>query len=70
MFKINQEYVQNFEIHVVGGQIHQELWVPAEELEEFNRHIIGKIEIIAAYYGDEFDLPINPKTNLPIDLDC
>ena len=24
-------------------------WVPAEELEEFNRHIIGKIEIISEY---------------------
>jgi hypothetical protein len=26
-----------------------ELWVPAEELDEFNRHIVGKIEIVAEF---------------------
>ncbi len=28
---------------VADGSLHTELWVPAEELEEFNRHIVGKI---------------------------
>ena len=26
-----------------------ELWVPAEELDEFNRHIVGDIEIVAEF---------------------
>lgn len=26
-----------------------ELWVPAEELDEFNRHIIGKIKVIKEF---------------------
>jgi hypothetical protein len=25
--------------------MHNELWVPAEELEEFNRNIVGLIEV-------------------------
>jgi hypothetical protein len=29
----------------VGGREHTELWIPAEELEEFNQHIVGKIEV-------------------------
>ena len=33
----------------VGGSLHTEPWVPAEELEEFNRHIVGKIEIVAEF---------------------
>ncbi len=50
-FEIEPAYADRFEVHTVGGKIHQELWVPAEELEEFNRHILGKIEVIATYYG-------------------
>jgi hypothetical protein len=33
----------------VGSSVHQELWVPAEDLVEFNRHIVGKIEVIAKF---------------------
>ncbi len=33
----------------VGDRIHQELWVPAEELEEFNDNIVGEINVIARY---------------------
>ena len=32
-----------------GGREVLELWVPAEELEEFNAHIIGGIRMIARY---------------------
>lgn len=56
-FEIDQTYRENFEIHTVGGKIHQELWIPAESLEEFNQQILGKIEIIASYYGDNFSGP-------------
>jgi hypothetical protein len=53
-FEVDQRYAETFEIHTVGGKVHQELWVPAEELPEFNRHIQGKIEVVAAYYDDKF----------------
>jgi hypothetical protein len=59
------DYVKQFEVRVVGGQIHQELWIPAEELEQFNRHIIGRITVEAAYYGENFQDEIESKTNLP-----
>ena len=42
-------YVAKFEEQTVGGAICKELWVPAEELEEFNRNIVGKIEVIAEF---------------------
>ena len=39
---------------MVGNQDHEELWVPAEELEAFNAHIFGSIEVISAYFNPGF----------------
>lgn len=49
-FEVDDAYVSKFEAKTVGaGNLHRELWVPAEELNEFNKHIIGTIECIAMY---------------------
>jgi hypothetical protein len=62
-------YIDRFEVKVVGSsEVHQELWIPATDLAEFNRYIIGKIKIVAAYYGDRFKLKIDPATNLPLTI--
>jgi hypothetical protein len=53
-FEIDDAYAGSFEVHQVGGKSHQEFWVPAEELGNFNRHIIGKIAIVATYYGKDY----------------
>ncbi len=44
-FYVRTDYVTKFQVQNVGGEIHNELWVPAEELEEFNSNIIGLIEV-------------------------
>ena len=44
-FAVNSDYLQKFKVENVGGVIHNELWVPAEELEEFNSNIVGLIEV-------------------------
>lgn len=46
-FKVNTEFLAKYPPKIVGGKTHAELWVPAEELTEFNRHILGLIEVIA-----------------------
>ena len=33
--------------------MHQEYWIPAEQLEEFNRNIVGRIEVISEYRNEE-----------------
>ena len=48
-FQVEDAYASQFEVHQVGDFYHQELWVPAEELDEFNRHIIGKIQVIKEF---------------------
>lgn len=35
-----------YEPRTVGGSMHEEYWVPAERLDEFNAGIVGKIEVI------------------------
>ena len=45
-FSVDAQYSSKFDRKVVGAGVHEELWVPAEELEEFNSKIIGKIEVI------------------------
>jgi hypothetical protein len=48
-FSVRTNYVKKFPVQNVGGAIHNELWVPAEELEEFNNHIAGLIEVTKAF---------------------
>lgn len=50
-FEVDDEYVSKFQRQVVGNQSHEELWVPSEQLEEFNAHIIGKIEVTQAFHS-------------------
>jgi len=50
-FQVRTEFLRRYEINTVGSSIHQEYWIPAEELPEFNRNIVGVIEVIAEYQG-------------------
>src|SRR4026208_930314 len=51
-FKVEDEYIDQFEKHIVGDSEHQELWIPAGEVEEFNQHIAGPIKVLEAHFGD------------------
>jgi len=44
-FAVKTDYLKKFNIENVGGQIHNELWVPSEKLDEFNANIVGQIEV-------------------------
>lgn len=51
-FKIEDDYISKFPIQTVGASYHQELWIPAKELDNFNAHIIGKIEVSEVFNSD------------------
>ncbi len=53
-FDIPEDYFETFEVQNVGGMNHNELWVPAAELESFNRMIAGEIRVVKAFYGEKF----------------
>ena len=45
-FEIDDGYISQFPVQTVGASYHQELWIPAEELENFNHHIIRTISLL------------------------
>jgi hypothetical protein len=51
-FNLPTEFLKKYEVQNVGGPIHNELWVPAEELEEFNDQIIGEIVVTQSFYQE------------------
>jgi hypothetical protein len=46
-FTVDDGHVARFDHKIVGGREHEELWVPAEDLREFNSYISGLIEVEA-----------------------
>lgn len=50
-FAMDAAFLARYPVQIAGAQRHQELWVPAAELAEFNRHIVGRIEVIAKFRG-------------------
>lgn len=52
-FEVEDSWLADYEVQTVGDVYHQEYWIPAEELPELNRHIVGKIEIIREYAGEK-----------------
>lgn len=48
-FEVDAEFARRYPVQIVGSSKHKELWVPAEELEEFNRHIVGKIAVVSEF---------------------
>lgn len=44
-FEIDSEFAARYPVQQVGGRDILELWVPAEDLDEFNRYIVGLIEV-------------------------
>src|SRR3954465_15583761 len=48
-FAVQKPFIARYSEQQVGASIHRELWIPAEDLAEMNRNIVGTIEVIAAY---------------------
>jgi hypothetical protein len=51
-FEVRKEFLDKYEVKIVGGATHEEYWIPAEDLEEFNRNIVGRIEVVAEFKGE------------------
>jgi ADP-ribose pyrophosphatase len=62
-FDVDAAHLARFEEHIVGADEHRELWVPAGELEEFNRHIAGPIRIVDAFYRGDY---VGPRPTLDL----
>jgi hypothetical protein len=48
-FDVDSVYLGRFRVQTVGGSLHTEYWIPAEQLAEFNANIVGLIEVIETF---------------------
>jgi hypothetical protein len=67
-FEADDEHTGKFPVRQVGGASIKELWVPAEELEEFNGHLTGPIRVVEWYYGEQFTGEIDSPSGLPVSV--
>ena len=51
-FHVAKDFLNRYERQIVGGSEHEEYWIPAEDLDEFNKRIVGAIEVIAEFHGE------------------
>lgn len=52
-FIVRTDYLKQYEVKTVGSSHHQEYWIPAEHLHEFNANIIGTIEVIEKFTPED-----------------
>src|SRR3974390_2372349 len=52
-FKVRKSFADRYPVRTVGTSFHQELWVPAEDLPELNRNIVGLLEAIAKFTDEQ-----------------
>jgi hypothetical protein len=50
-FDVDEQFLSRYPVQQAGGRDVLEHWVPAEELAEFNAHIVGHIRQVAEYRG-------------------
>ena len=48
-FQVNNGFLERYPTQTVGAAVHRELWIPAGDLSEMNRNIVGLIEVIAEF---------------------
>ena len=50
-FRIEARFLERYTVRTVGSSVHQEYWIPADDLDEFNRHLVGNIEVVGTFDG-------------------
>jgi len=50
-FRVRAAFLQRYTPRTVGASVHEEYWIPAEDLPDFNAALVGAIEVIGEYHG-------------------
>ena len=67
-FEVDDGFAARHSPQTVGSRQHRELWVPAQELESFNDHLVGCIVVLESYAGGRAQTTADPVSHLPEDL--
>ncbi len=50
-FEVSSTYLSKYELHTAGSAAHREYWIPAKELNVFNKAINGQISVEEGFLG-------------------
>jgi len=50
-FSVQAAFLRRYPVKTVGASVHEEYWIPAEDLPTFNAAHVGPIEVIAEFHG-------------------
>ena len=53
-FDLDADYRSRFKLRQVGARQHQELWVPAEDLDACNNQLLDPIRVDAGFFGNSY----------------
>ena len=48
-FEVLKSFLGGYRVEHAGSKAHLEYWIPAGDLPQFNKAIVGKIEVTAAF---------------------
>jgi hypothetical protein len=51
-FAVLKSFLDRYRVGHAGSKAHLEYWIPAEDLDDFNKAIVGRIEVTATFGGD------------------
>lgn len=66
-FEVSSEFLKLYSVQNVGAANHNELWIPAEKMPDFNQNIVGNIQIINAFFGKQFQKSTIQELNIILD---
>jgi hypothetical protein len=52
-FKVRRGFISRYQIQDAGGERFQEYWIPADDLAELNRNIVGAIEVVRTFSRED-----------------
>ncbi len=52
-FEVASAFLDAYRVEEAGGSDHREYWIPAEDLPAFNAAIVGLIEVVAEFRGED-----------------
>jgi hypothetical protein len=52
-FTVRRAFLSRYQVQNAGGERFQEYWIPAEDLAEFNRNIVGTIEVVQKFSRED-----------------
>lgn len=66
-FEVKTAFLEKYEVQNVGDKSHNELWVPSEDLMEFNSNIYNGIELVNVFFTERSFISSNAELKNKLD---